>query len=381
MEPRIKILFLLNEFVFGSKVRTLIDLVSKLDRDQYDIHIAGHTLEDPAIGEVRALGLPIEQLRLIPPRALNLSKFRVLLASLRHIRKQRYDVVHTLTYQSIFFDALFVKLLTNAAFIYSKTNLQWENHRLNWRLKSHLSDAIISISSATDELLAKYGFANKTHKIPIGVNQEQFQHDPQRRAALREQFGIGAQDIVYGCAAQFIHWKGHHDVLAAFELLVQRRGNIKLLYCGSHYNDEYYLSLVRKVATAPLLSERVIFAGVLRDMQAFYSAIDCMVLPSTEETFGYVYIEAMSCNRPVIGCNLFGPKDIIDNGVNGYLVAPSNPAELAERMASYLQQPGLLETHGKNAREKVSRCFSSEVMAARHDQLYRRLLQRKKLGR
>lgn len=369
-----KILFVLNEFVFGSKVRTLVDMVSKLDHEKYEIHVAGHTLDDPAANEIYKLGVPVFQMRLIPPRQFNIEKIVIFFKSLAELKRNKYDVVHTLTYQSLFFDAFFVRVLTNSIFVYSKTNLQWGNHKFNWWLKSFFSHAIVSISSATDELLGRVGFSDKTYKIPIGVDTEYFKYCEEKKHAFRVRHGIDNDSIVFGCAAQFIYWKGHHDLLSAFELLVEKYPNIRLVCCGGNYDDEYYHSLLRKVGGSSALKKSVIFVGVIENMPEFYSAIDCMVLPSTEETFGYVYIEAMSCEKPVIGCNLFGPKDIIDHGRNGYLVEPNAPRELSMLMENYIAKDGVLLDQGRAARRKVLEVFSSDLMVRRHDDLYSSLM-------
>ena len=377
MAKKTKILFVLNEFVFGSKIRTLIDLVSKLDRERYDIWVAGYTIDDIAVGEIRKLGVPIFQLRLVPPKTLNLGKLLTFLRSLFTLRKGNYDVIHTLTYQSLFFDAFVVRLLTRAVFLYSKTNLQWDNHRLNWSLKSRLSHAIVSISSATDELLTRVGFASKIHKIPIGVDADRFSYREAEAGEMRAQLGIDRSVTLFGCAAQFIHWKGHHHVLEAFESVAQTRPDAALVFCGENYGDEYYLTLRRKVEQSPLLAPRVFFAGIVKNMPAFFSAIDCMVLPSTEETFGYVFIEAMSCGRPIIACNRFGPRDIVEHGVCGYLVEPNAPAEVAKHMRTYASDSQLRQRHGAAGRERVLKLFSSTAMAAQHDQLYQSLLRKR----
>ena len=92
-----------------------------------------------------------------PPRDLNFDKMFKYLRSPFLLRKQ-YDIVHSLHYSSLFFEPLNLKLFSRAGFVFTKTNLQWANHPLNWRIKSFLSDRIISISEEVNKLIFKKGF-------------------------------------------------------------------------------------------------------------------------------------------------------------------------------------------------------------------------------
>lgn len=67
---------------------------------------------------------------------------------------------------------------------------------------------------------------------------------------------------------------------------------------------------------------------------------------------------------------------MIDDGVNGALVAPEDPQAMALRLAEYVDSPRLVESHGSAAREKVEARFSLARMMAAYDQLYRRMLAR-----
>jgi len=71
-----------------------------------------------------------------------------------------------------------------------------------------------------------------------------------------------------------------------------------------------------------------------------YSAADILVLPSRFDTFGCVVLEALSCGLPVIAYNNKGPKDIINNGLNGYLV--KNETEMAQKIIELISNPLLL---------------------------------------
>jgi glycosyltransferase involved in cell wall biosynthesis len=175
--------------------------------------------------------------------------------------------------------------------------------------------------------------------------------------------------MVFGCAAQFVEIKEHLTVLTAFERLLETYGDIYLLFCGTNRGNNYYKSFLKRYENSPA-KEHVRILGTLSHMPTFYSAIDCFVLVSRFEAFGYVYIEAMSCKRPVIACKVLGPAEIVVQGETGLFAEMSDPNHLAERMRTYLKNPELLELHGNAARQRVIDKFSSSIMARRTQDLY-----------
>jgi glycosyltransferase involved in cell wall biosynthesis len=373
VERKIRILYVLNEFMYGSKVRRLGDFAKGLDSSRFDLEVCGFDIGDEATKEIESLNVPIYQLRLVPERSLKPRLIGQFLRSPFTVSRKNYDIVHSLCYQSVFTEPLIIKLFSKAKFIYTKTNLEWDNHRLNWRLKSRLADRIVSISRATDQVLIKNGFGDKIEKIFTGLDTEFFTHRPDKRKALRDKLGIAQESLVYGCAAQFVELKGHLVLIEAFEKLAERREDIYLLLCGGHHNDGYYRKVLDAIR-ASRFSENIQLLGTLDDMTGFYSAIDCFVLPSWNENLAYVYIEAMSCGRPAIGCRDGGTLDVIAHDETGYLVEVADAKDLADRMESYARDRSLLKRHGEQGRKRVLALFSRETMVMKHENLYRRIL-------
>lgn len=369
-----RILITISELMYSSQVRNLCDLVSMLDKDRFDIEIGALATGDEAHADVEKLGVKVYRLRLLPTRKFSLSNLVDLVKGPFIIAFKQYDLVHSLLYQAPFTEPLFFKALTRTKYVYTKSNLEWENHPMNWRWKSRLSDRIVSISAATDKLLDEKGFGDKKVKIFLGIDTDHFVHSDRDRSRLRAQHGIPDDAVVLGCAAQFIEWKEHLTVFRAFCRLAEKYPNAYLLYCGPNHNDAYYHEVVNEISSSQF-GHRVRLLGTLSDMPSFYSAIDCFVLASRFETFGYVYVEAMSCHRPVIGCRAAGPLEIIAEGETGFFSKMSDPSDLAVQIEKYLVSPELIERHGAAARKRVIDIFSKEVMARRTQDLYLEMLE------
>jgi len=95
-----------------------------------------------------------------------------------------------------------------------------------------------------------------------------------------------------------------------------------------------------------------------------------LVLPSLSEGLGRVIIEAMACSRPVIGTRVGGIPDLIQDGVNGYLVPPEEVALLADKMAYLLAHPDEAAEMGMQGRTFVAETFSTEKYVAGYRQVF-----------
>jgi glycosyltransferase involved in cell wall biosynthesis len=373
MKKKYNLLITISEFMYSSQLRNLCDLVSLLDKNIFEIEIGALATGDSGRVEVEKLGVPYYPLRLQPDRNMSWKKFCDLIKGPYVIFNKKYDLVHSLLYQCLCTEPLFIKLLTSAKYIYTKSNLEWHNHKFNWALKSHLADKIISISNATDALLIEKGFGEKIQKIYLGIDTNVFQESFEKRKSFRATYNIPDSSLVYGCAAQFVEWKEHLTVIHAFESLADSYENIYLVLCGFHQDDSYFHSVMKRIKSS-IASDRILYLGVLSDMASFYSGIDCFVLPSRNETFGYVYIEAMSCNRPVIACRAAGPLEIVEENETGLFMEMSSVGDLFKQMEKYIRNRDILVEHGKKGRRRVVEVFSKEVMAKKFEELYLKLL-------
>jgi glycosyltransferase involved in cell wall biosynthesis len=365
----IRILVTLSEFMFGSKFRNVRDLVRGIDQDRFSVEIAGLDVGDEATEAIHGLGVPVYQLRTTPTPPYSLPRLVQVLGSPLRIADRKHDVVHSFLYQSLFTEPLLFRGFSGARYVYTKSNLQWDNHRVNWALKSRLSDRIISISRATDDLLTSKGFGDKIRRIYLGIDTTDFRSSEDDRVALRARLGIAPSTVVFGCAAQFVEWKEHLTVLTAFEELRRQGIDAHLVFVGPHHNDDYYRAVASRIATSPACRE-VTLLGTLADMRPFYSAIDCFVLVSRNETFGYVYVEAMSCGRPVIACRAGGPLEIVADNETGVLVQMSSPPEVADAMCAYAADRVRMSRHGTAGRQRAKSLFSSQQMVRKFEDLY-----------
>ncbi len=96
------------------------------------------------------------------------------------------------------------------------------------------------------------------------------------------------------------------------------------------------------------------------DLPKIYSSADIFILPSRFDTFGCVVLEAMACGLPVISYNTKGPKDIINDGFNGYLV--DTIGEAAGKTVQYLKNTGVHANFKKSAVGKAGRYTADRIL-------------------
>ncbi len=124
--------------------------------------------------------------------------------------------------------------------------------------------------------------------------------------------------------------KGLHVLIKAMYKL--KNMNISLSVVGREDLDLNYIKNIKTYIKINELGNQIVFYGSLTDenLQQKYLEHDVFVLPSVNEAYGIVFLEAMQFCMPVIGCKLGGAKEIINEGENGYLIDPEDSDTLAE---------------------------------------------------
>lgn len=108
------------------------------------------------------------------------------------------------------------------------------------------------------------------------------------------------------------------------------------------------------------------------DLLDAYDACDVLLLPSENESFGWVLLEAWARRKPVMGNRFCAPvAAVISDGEDGYLCATA--AEIAQRLAQLIAQPGVAQKLGQAGYEKVARRYTWDVIGRKVRDLYTQL--------
>lgn len=148
------------------------------------------------------------------------------------------------------------------------------------------------------------------------------------------------------CLANFRPQKDHITLLRAFRVVVDRISDAHLFLVGSIYHDEYYRNVCQEISQLNL-TDHVSILGERDDIYYILSNCDIGVLSSEQEGLPLALLEYGFCNVAVIATQVGQIPKIIKNGVNGLLVKPKNPVDLANCIASYLEKPNLRKNQAK----------------------------------
>ena len=147
------------------------------------------------------------------------------------------------------------------------------------------------------------------------------------RADIRGRYGIGASDILLLFVGMNFEVKGLDTIIAALAKARAARpeANIRLLVVGRGDEGKY-----RKMAQSLGIAEAVTFAGTkVEDLERYYRAADIFIMLSTFDTFGMVVLEAMVSGLPVIVSPNVGAKDLVEEGINGFILPDHQDVDAA----------------------------------------------------
>lgn len=133
-------------------------------------------------------------------------------------------------------------------------------------------------------------------------------------------------------------YKGYDTVIKALPSVIQHYPDLKYIIVGKYDQQEYD----RVIALAKIegVSDNILVTGFVSETELtdHYLLGDLFVMPSREEGFGIVYIEAMACGLPVIAGNADGSVDALDNGKLGTLVDPTSPEAVTDAILQNLSK-------------------------------------------
>jgi UDP-glucose:(heptosyl)LPS alpha-1,3-glucosyltransferase len=172
------------------------------------------------------------------------------------------------------------------------------------------------------------------------------------RADIRGNYGIGASDLLLIFVGMNFEVKGLGIIIAA---LAKARSalpeaNIRLLVVGRGDEGKY-----RKMARSFGIADAVIFAGTQVDgLERYYRAADIFIMLSKFDTFGMVVLEAMAAGLPVIVSPNVGAKDLVEEGINGFILPEHQDADAAADRIIRLSNGEQREAMGKAAAQTAT---------------------------
>lgn len=235
------------------------------------------------------------------------------------------------------------------------------------RARFHAAARMVASSQWVAEQAVKSGAPkDKVSVIYEGVEMPP-RFDAASRTAARKRWDIGEDDLLIGCAGVLLEDKGQEWVIRALAQLRGEFPSCKLLLAGDGPNRGRLEQLVAGLK----LEGAVIFAGFVRDIDAFYRALDVFVFPALFEGLGTSLLAAMAHGVPSVtyfGCAL---GEIVESGKSGLQVEPKNPDALAEALRRIFSDKVFAAVLASGGRARIETKFSAERMVDETLRLFR----------
>ncbi|MBC5837078.1 glycosyltransferase family 4 protein [Flavobacterium muglaense] len=253
-----------------------------------------------------------------------------------------------------------------------------DHRKVKWKNKFHekralqKADALLSVSQFTaDQTNAVFGLNKKFTIIPNSIDVSSFDQN--------EDSVVIPNTVLY--FGSLIRKKGLLELPFIFNELVALNPTVQLVIVGKDVPDiisgaASTWEMMQELFTPEALL-RVNYVGAVpyAAIQQHINAATVCVFPSFAEALPVSWIEAMALRKPIVSSNIGWASDVIDDGINGFLVHPKEHSLYAAKINSILENAALQQKLGLAAREKAIAKFSIAVVAKQSMDFYKTVIQ------
>jgi glycosyltransferase involved in cell wall biosynthesis len=394
-DAKIPILFISSAEQPGADTFIHALIMRGLDRSRFDVHVACSAGSPSARTPAYTMLREIPDLKVRPAnfgpslsggslvdKAVGVLKLAGSVPSLAglagYVRRNRIAVLHSTDRpRDAVACALLGKMTAAKSIIHAHLKCaDWMAGSQRWSMGQ--VDALVGVSNFVVRSLVENGYRqDRTHTVlnAIDLPRWDYRLDP---GPVRRSLGVPAGAPIVACAARLFYGKGQDEVIRAVPAIREEFPDVRVLIIGS--DDRFAMrtsfSAELKALAADLgVSANVIFTGQRSDMPAVMASCDVFALPSDEEPFGLVFLEAMAMKKPVVALDNGGTPEVVEHGKSGLLSAPGDRPALAANLKLLLRDPPLRSRMGEYGREQVEARFTAARMAADTAAVYDTLLQ------
>ena len=375
---KINLLYVITKLELGGAQRQLLDLIRSLNKDK--LHIFLFTASNGILMEDALMidGLTIKRSSWLERPIHPLKDIFALIELYNLIRKNNIALVHTHSSKAGIIGRVAAKLAGVKIIIHTVHGWPFHDYQgglqrkiFIWleRLCASLTHKIIVVSKYDLETGLKnhIGDKNKYAQVHYGIEHAEFNghnHD------VRKELGVSPADKLIGMTACFKEQKAPQDFIRAASLVAGAYPQAKFILVGDGVLRKEIESEIKRLH----LKEKMILTGWRRDMPRVLSGIDIFALTSLWEGLPISALEAMASAKPVVATNTGGISEVVQEGKNGFLVAPRDTQDLSEKLILLLRDENLRVAMGQNALVSLNHDFRREDMVNAHQGIYEKLL-------
>jgi len=372
MSRRNSLLFLTTGLAYGGAETQVVRLATRLKLRGWEVSVVSLMPPKAYVEDLEAAGIPVFSLGI----RRKLPDPRPVLRLARIIRKWQPDVVHShMVHANLL--ARIVRPLAPFPILVCTAHSIDEGGRLRevlYRLTDLFCDLTTQVSQAGLERYVHVGAVprHKIRYIPNGVDTERFKPNLEDRLKVRKELGVDG--FVWLAVGRFDPQKDYPNMVQAFARVVHKHSNAILLIVGDGPLRETMENMARELGA----EKYVKFLGIRRDIPQLMNAADAYVMSSSWEGMPNVLLEASATGLPIVATDVGGNREVVLDGITGFLVPPRNPEALAEAMLRMMDLPEEKRREmGKAARKHVEDNFSLNRVVDMWEALYKELLEQK----
>jgi glycosyltransferase involved in cell wall biosynthesis len=274
---------------------------------------------------------------------------------------RNYDLIYANTQKALVVGAI-ASFFSRRPLVYhlhdilSPEHFSSTNRRIAIISANRFASLVIANSQASKLAFVEAGGRGEiTEVVYNGFDIKNHQTSELDIQGLRQELKLEDKFIV-GHFSRLAPWKGQHILI---EALTKCPENVVAILVGDAlFGEEDYVESLHKQVVELGLENRVKFLGFRSDIARLMSACDLVAHTSTApEPFGRVIVEAMLCGTPVVATASGGAMELVEEGVNGFLVTPQKAEELAIVINTCLKEPENTANLANNAQISASQRF------------------------
>ncbi len=294
------------------------------------------------------------------------------------LRTEKPDIVHTHTSKAGFLGRVAAKMLGHKNVVHTPHGHVFYGYFGGFKTKIFVlmetiaaaftgKIIVISEDELKDNLSRGIGKREKYEVIPHGLDPSPYLVLVDVAAKKRD-LGIPAGKKVLGFAGRFAAVKGPDIFIEAVSILSKKRGDFTAVMAGAGTAEEE--AKLAKQARALMDAGLLRFIGFRQDLPEAVKVFDVLAMPSRNEAFGFVALQAALAGVPVVAAAVGGIPELVLDGETGLLVLPESPRALAEGIEKILDDSALSSGLSAKAKKRAMSAFTKEKMLSSINRIY-----------
>ncbi len=369
---RINVLFAIIQMKMGGAERLVYNLSSGMDPKRFAPSVL-YFIEGDQLRDFEALGIPIHRVEKRPG-----FDFQAMREIAKIIRKNNVHVVNAHLFMPFVYCFYGCRIANRSRLLFT-AHSDWELRQLNrrWSFAGHLllqrTDRAIGVSENVRKALqVRFGLSSDRTATILNAVPVRNKEDAEGEFELKRSLGIEDGCKVIGSVANFRAVKNHLFLLEVFNMILKEMDDVKLLLIGQGFEGDPSNTEgdIRRYIAERELCDRVVLAGYREDVDSLMGIMDILCLPSVKEGLPMSLIEGMVNGLPLVGTDVEGIRDVIEDGRNGFLVDLNDCAGFKNVLMTLLKDECLRKRLGDCSRAMAKEKYSIEKCISEYQELF-----------